>query len=126
MVLPFLPFTLDRADRPSAVQGADGPLDCGYRNGSDRMVILRCCGPEQFYLERVVFPFEILTFQCPPETEVEVWTHGIGGPELLETLRIEDLLLAPSRGSLAPDVLSAFSDAAGGHDYQDSPWLRAG
>jgi len=31
-------------------------LDCGYRNTSDRMVILRCCGPNAFFLERVVFP----------------------------------------------------------------------
>jgi hypothetical protein len=67
--------------------------DCGYRNGTDRMVILRCCGPEQFYLERVVFPFELLTFQCPLAAEVEIWTHGLGGPELLETLRIEELIL---------------------------------
>ncbi|MCX5959263.1 MAG: DUF1830 domain-containing protein, partial [Cyanobacteria bacterium] len=37
-------------------------LDCGYRNASDRMVILRCCNDEHFYLERVVFPFEVLTF----------------------------------------------------------------
>ena len=25
-------------------------VDCGYRNGYDRMVILRCIGPEQFFL----------------------------------------------------------------------------
>ncbi|MEY4799670.1 MAG: hypothetical protein RLZZ213_117, partial [Cyanobacteriota bacterium] len=29
-------------------------MACSYRNTSDRMVILRCIGPEQFFLERVV------------------------------------------------------------------------
>lgn len=101
-------------------------MDCGYRNGTDRMVILRCCGPEQFYLERVVFPFEILTFQCPPATEMEVWTHGIGGPELLETLRIEELILEPELAAVAAtDAGSGLSEPAGEQGYPDSPWLRA-
>jgi hypothetical protein len=78
-----------------AAIASGGSQDCGYRNGTDRMVILRCCGPEQFYLERVIFPFELLTFQGPPAAEVEIWTHGLGGPELLETLRIEELILNP-------------------------------
>lgn len=73
-----------------------GPLavnlvSCGYRNSSDRMVIARCLGPDQFYLERVVFPFELLSFQCPPESELEVWTHGLGGPELVERIATAEL-----------------------------------
>ena len=51
------------------------------------MVIMRCVGPNEFFLERVVFPFELLSFECPPTSEVKVWTHGLGGPELLETLQ---------------------------------------
>lgn len=57
------------------------------------MVIVRCLGPDHFYLERVVFPFELLSFQCPPESELEVWTHGLGGAELLERIATEELLL---------------------------------
>lgn len=72
-----------------------GLLSCGYRNGSDRMVIVRCLGPQEFFLERVVFPFELLSFQCPPTSEVEIWTHGLGGPELLETLDAGELLIEP-------------------------------
>lgn len=68
-------------------------LTCGYRNTSDRMVILRCVGPEEFFLERVVFPFELLSFQCPPQSEVKIWTHGLGGPELVETIQTEELLI---------------------------------
>ncbi|MFO8239334.1 MAG: DUF1830 domain-containing protein [Prochlorococcaceae cyanobacterium] len=71
-------------------------LTCGYRNGTDRMVIVRCVGPEAFFLERVVFPFELLSFQCPDETELEIWTHGLGGPELLERIPVEQLTLEPA------------------------------
>jgi len=76
-------------------------IDCGYRNTSDRMVILRCCGPTEFYLERVVFPFEMLSFSCPPASEVEIWTHGLGGPELLETIHAEGLQLQET-ASISP------------------------
>jgi len=59
------------------------------------MVILRCIGPEQFFLERVVFPFELLSFQCPPSSMVKIWTHGLGGPELVETVNSGDLINYP-------------------------------
>ena len=70
-------------------------MACSYRNTSDRMVILRCIGPEQFFLERVVFPFELLSFQCPPSSMVKIWTHGLGGPELVETVNSGDLINDP-------------------------------
>jgi hypothetical protein len=68
-------------------------LSCGYRNNSDRMVIVRCIGPDEFFLERVVFPFELLSFLAPPEAIVQIWTHGLGGPELVESLDVGELLL---------------------------------
>lgn len=82
-------------------------LSCGYRNSSDRMVIVRCIGPEEFFLERVVFPFELLSFLAPPLAEVQIWTHGLGGAELVETLTVEQLMIEnepalPSTLQLAP------------------------
>jgi hypothetical protein len=71
-------------------------LSCGYRNSSDRMVIVRCIGPEEFFLERVVFPFELLSFLAPSASVVEIWTHGLGGPELLESLEATELLVESS------------------------------
>ncbi|WP_411871827.1 DUF1830 domain-containing protein [Vulcanococcus limneticus] len=68
-----------------------GLLSCGYRNGTDRMVIVRCLGPEEFFLERVVFPFELLSFLAPRETVVQIWTHGLGGAELVESLNAAEL-----------------------------------
>ena len=68
-------------------------LSCSYRNSSDRMVIVRCIGPSQFFLERVVFPVELLNFLAPPESVVEIWTHSLGGAELLEDFPASDLQL---------------------------------
>jgi Domain of unknown function (DUF1830) len=95
-------------------------MDCVYRNTSDRMVILRCCGPQAFFLERVVFPFELLSFQCPQESEVEIWTHGLGGPELLERFQAEDL----SCETLAP--MSSLAMAPAEEVDVFTPWLQAG
>lgn len=94
-------------------------LSCGYRNTSDRMVILRCVGPEQFFLERVVFPFELLSFSCPPLSEIKIWTHGLGGPELVETIPAQELLLEPPTGQAQLQAL-----AGGGSDHL--PWAAAG
>lgn len=83
-------------------------LSCGYRNTSDRMVILRCCGPQEFYLERVVFPFELLSFSAPEGCEVEIWTHDLGGPSLVEMIEARDLLIEspPSETALDSDEAS--------------------
>jgi hypothetical protein len=86
---------LERTQQTTLERDGSESLDCGYRNASDRMVIVRCCGPASFYLERVVFPFEMLTFQCPAGSELEIWTHGLGGPELIETIRAEEVTLEP-------------------------------
>jgi hypothetical protein len=64
-------------------------LSCSYSNGSDQMVILRCLGPGEFFLERVVFPFEQLSFHCPGGSDVEIWTYSLGGPELVERFEAE-------------------------------------
>ena len=82
--------------------------DCSYRNSSDRMVILRCCGSQQFFLERVVFPFEILAFSCPPMSEIKIWSHGLYGPELLETVLSDNLLVEPFQdmASLEPSAMA--------------------
>ena len=66
-------------------------LNCTYRNSLKRMIIVRCFASGGFYLERVVFPFEILNFQAPENTEVEVWSHGLGSPELVCAMAIDDL-----------------------------------
>jgi hypothetical protein len=68
------------------------------------MVIARCFAGDTFFLERVVFPFELLSFACPPDADLEIWTHGLGGPELIETIPARDLVIETSRdqGPLEP------------------------
>jgi hypothetical protein len=83
---------------PGAVEGveplAELPVQtCLYRNSRDRMVILRCIGPQSYFLEKVIFPFETWSFNAPAEAEVELWCHGFGGAELLERFDSRDLLL---------------------------------
>ena len=56
------------------------------------MVILRCIGPDSFFHEKVIFPFECWSFQAPQGADVELWCHGLGGAELLERLSSQTLL----------------------------------
>ena len=72
-----------------------------YRNTFDGMVIIRCSGPD-FWLENVIFPFEVFGFQCPPECRVEIWFPGLGGPELIEEMGAEDLLIGEANASIEP------------------------
>ena len=97
-------------------------MDCGYRNASDRMVILRCCGPHAFFLERVVFPFELLSFQCPQQSEVEIWTHGLGGPELIERIAVEELSCETLSTLAAGLPLGAPQEE---EEEAFTPWLQA-
>lgn len=85
-------------------------LACAYRNGTDRMVIVRCEGHGGFYLERVVFPFELLSFSGPPQCEVEVWTHGIGGPELMDKLPIHELLIESATSPAQLELVHRHND----------------
>lgn len=62
-----------------------------YRNASDQMVILRCIGADSFFREKVVFPFEDWLFEGPPESRVDIWTHGLRGAELLDSIPAADL-----------------------------------
>jgi len=94
---------------------------CAYRNSSDRMVITRCVGADAFFLERVVFPFELLSFECPAEAELQIWTHGLGGPELLEKIDVQTLVLeAPGSAGLLEGLPLATAD-----DRLES-WAAAG
>jgi hypothetical protein len=78
-------------------EGDVEPLFCHYRNTCERLRIVRCHGPGDFRLERVVFPFERLSFRCPPGSEVQIWSQGRSGAELAERFAAE-ALHSPERG----------------------------
>jgi hypothetical protein len=71
------------------------------------MVIVRCVGPNAFFLEKVLFPFEELLFACPPNSRVDIWTHGTNGAELVDSMSAVDLQAADQRvQSGSPEPLS--------------------
>jgi hypothetical protein len=107
----------------TASAGLATTQDCTYRNTSDRMVIFRCCGSDQFFLERVVFPFEMLAFSCPPMSEIKVWSHGLYGPELLESFFSEQLLV--DRPSMDIEAHQEGMFPASSTALQTTPWLQA-
>ncbi len=78
-------------------------LLCSYRNGTNRMVIVRARGAEAFFLERVVFPFEIMTFHCPRDGEVEVTTRSPAGEERKELIAPQHLLAAEPHEAASSD-----------------------
>jgi hypothetical protein len=107
-----------------ATSSALGELqDCTYRNTTDRMVILRCCGSNEFFMERVVFPFELLAFACPPDSEVKIWSHGLYGPELLESFTSKKLLADQAPQSPQPDQDGMFPTNSSA--LNTTPWLQA-
>jgi len=63
-------------------------VEFSYKNESCRMVVLRCIGPSNFFLERVLFPSDILTFMAPNDSRVEIWGNELYGPKLEERIRI--------------------------------------
>ena len=48
-------------------------IECGYRNETNKMVIVKCIGELHFYLEKVVMPKEWFWFEAPKEARLEFW-----------------------------------------------------
>ncbi|QVL51815.1 MAG: DUF1830 domain-containing protein [Cyanobium sp. M30B3] len=67
-----------------------------YRNALCQMVILRCVGANAFFHEKGIFPFEEWFFACPPDCRVDIWTHGLGGAEILDSICADDLQVPAS------------------------------
>ncbi|MFN9693297.1 MAG: DUF1830 domain-containing protein [Synechococcaceae cyanobacterium] len=64
---------------------------CQFRNVSSRMLILRCVGPEAFFQEKVIFPFEEWQWSCPAQSRVDIWSHSLTGAELVESFPAEEV-----------------------------------
>ncbi|MEB3319285.1 MAG: DUF1830 domain-containing protein [Cyanobacteriota bacterium] len=103
-----------------ASHGRNPLILCSYRNSTNHMVIVRARGVESFFLERVVFPFEIMTFHCPRDGEVEVVMRTNAGRQRSEWVAAEQLLADGSaidhhadwRPNLAGRGLSVRSNAS--------------
>ena len=67
-------------------------VEFSYKNQGCRMVVLRCIGSSNFFLERVLFPTDILTFMAPNDSRVEIWGNELYGPKLEERIRISSYI----------------------------------
>ena len=65
-------------------------IEFSYKNKGKGMVVLRCMGSSKFFLEKVLFPFEVFTFMAPYDSRVEIWGNESYGPILEERIRISN------------------------------------
>jgi len=63
-------------------------VEFSYKNESCRMIVLRCIGSSNFFLERVLFPTDIITFMAPNDSRVEIWGNELYGPKLEQRIRV--------------------------------------
>ncbi len=61
-----------------------------YTNETDRMVVLRCIDKDNFFFERVIYPFEDIAFLAPEDSNLEIWGKGLYGAILEERIRLND------------------------------------
>ena len=59
-----------------------------YSNPTRKIVVLRCIGPSNFFLERAIFPSELYSFDAPENSNVEIWGLESFGPQLEQRIRI--------------------------------------
>ena len=74
-------------------------VDFSYRNITSSMVILKCIGPDRFFLERAIFPQEVFSSMAPEGSQLEIWGIESYGPNFEQRLRVtafnkEDSLVA--------------------------------
>ena len=63
-------------------------VDFSYRNITSSMVILKCIGPDRFFLERAIFPQEVFSSVAPEGSQLEIWGIESYGPYLEQRLRV--------------------------------------
>ena len=65
-------------------------VDFSYRNITKSMVILKCIGPDRFFLERAIFPQEVFSYMAPEGSHLEIWGIESYGPRLEQRHRLSD------------------------------------
>ena len=98
--LPNLPILINFLDEVSClgvsisggniIVNIEVMLDFSYRNESARMLVLRCIGPYNFFLERALFPAELLVFSAPEDSKVEIWGDELYGATLEHRMRVKE------------------------------------
>ena len=63
-------------------------VDFSYRNITSSMVVLKCIGPDRFFLERAIFPQEVFSSMAPEGSQLEIWGIEAYGPRIEQRLRV--------------------------------------
>ena len=63
-------------------------VDFSYKNITSSLVILKCIGPDGFFLERAIFPQEVFSTIAPEGSQLEIWGIESYGPNLEQRLRV--------------------------------------
>ena len=61
-----------------------------YKNEHSRMLIVRCIGEKNFFVEKVILPFEVIAFEAPKDARVEIWGSDLSGVHIEHTLTVGD------------------------------------
>ena len=59
------------------------------------MLIMKCIGSSQFYLEKVIMPSEIFLFNAPKEARLEIWRMSMSGQMLHVRADVSDYKTSP-------------------------------
>ena len=70
-------------------------VECIYQNDTNRMLIMKCIGISQFYLEKVIMPSEIFLFNAPKEARLEIWRMSMSGQMLHVRADVSDYKTSP-------------------------------
>ena len=63
-------------------------VDFIYENQTSGMVVFKCIGEKNFFIERVIFPKEIFTLMAPEGSFIEIWGIESYGPKLEQRMRV--------------------------------------
>ena len=63
-------------------------VDFTYKNESSSMIVLKCIGVNNFFMEKVIFPQELFTISAPEGSNVEIWGLQSYGPKLEQRIRV--------------------------------------
>jgi len=78
-----------------------------YTNSTPKMVVLKCIGENNFYLEKVILPSETYWFNAPEESRVEIWQMAINGQLLSVRADVSDFAANASDPELAADAMAS-------------------
>ena len=54
------------------------------------MIIVRCVGEKSFFIEKVIFPSEIIAFNAPKGARVEILGNELSGLHLEESMIVDE------------------------------------